>query len=304
MQQTATHWHNLTQFFPDSERTRTLIAAEVLAVLWWAVALWLRGLDLIPIWYDQQTTFTQVGGALLTPYSVTNFVNPPWAAPLLLPFHLLPLEIAVLVQSCIYFAVVTLIVYRFGGDWRAVMVALTSFIGFDTVLELNVEWLVYVGLLVPPMWSGPLLVIKPQLAMGYWLSLSRRDLVRAIIVLLATLLVSFAIWTPFWLVDMLEATRSSILRYSVNSFNVAPMDFLTPWVSVPIGLVLSYRAFRKRDAALSILAWLFFVPYITLYSLLLPLALLAIKLRRLALIVNLVMWLVYGGMLVAVLLIR
>ena len=75
----------------------------------------------------------------------------------------------------------------------------------------------------------------------------------------------------------------------------APVGVL---ISFGIGIALAWIAFRRRDPVLSILAWLFFVPYIKIYSLLLPLALLAVRWPRFALLVSAVMWIVYGGAIV------
>src|SRR4051812_42583299 len=68
-----------------------------LALVWWAIALLFRAGNRIPVWYDQGTTFTQVGFHLADPYEVKGFVNPPWTALLLAPFGFLPLSIATLI---------------------------------------------------------------------------------------------------------------------------------------------------------------------------------------------------------------
>jgi hypothetical protein len=159
---------------------------------------------------------------------------------------------------------------------------------------LNIDWLACLGLLVPAAWSGPFLLIKPQVALGVWISFKRRDLVRAIIVSLLTLLASLVIWGDW--ITRLPGYASSQLHWGSN---MAPLALLPAPVAVPIslgvGIALVWIAFRRRDPVLSILAWLFFVPYIKFYSLLLPLALLAVRWPRLALLISAVMWIVYGG---------
>lgn len=273
-----------------------LVVSQVLALFWWLAALQIRSLDIVPVWRDQIVTFT-APNSIASPYGLVSFIYPPWAAILFAPLSWLPLTTSVLVQLCLYFAVITLVVYKFGGDIKAVAIALSSFIAFDSALELNVEWLVYLGLLVPPAFSGPLLAIKPQLAFGYWLTLKRRDLVRAILVLLVVVLISLLAWGP-WPIDMIDAIKLNTLGRSYHLFNLAPLVLLPAPVSIVIGIWMGWRAVKRRDAILGFFAWLFFVPYITLYSLLLPLALIAIRLPRFALLVSVAMWIVYGGTIV------
>lgn len=88
------------------------------------------------------------------------------------------------------------------------------------------------------------------------------------------------------------------MRNAGQQYNMAP---LMPWpltLAVAAGVALGWRAFRQRDPVMSIIAWLFFVPYIAPYSLFLPFSLLAIRYRRLALLISALTWAIYGGALV------
>jgi hypothetical protein len=269
---------------------RAVVISQALAVIAWLAALWFRANSPTPVWYDQQTTFTQLVHHIGDPYRVAGFVNPPWTALFLAPFGLLPLELAALVQLCLYFGILTGVIFKFGGNTRTVLLALTSFFALDAALELNIDWLVCLGLLLPPILNGPFLLVKPQNAFGYWLSFERREFIRAALVVLVTLQVSVLIWGA-WPGQMWEA----IQRHTLGRFyNLAPMALLPAPVSIAIGLVLAVYAFRRRDPVLSILAGLFFVPYITLYALLPPFALFAIRYRRIALLISVVIWAVYG----------
>jgi len=267
-----------------------LLLSQILAVGWWLLALSLRSSVISDsIWYDQRTTFMAAPLHLANPY-VIYFVNPPWTAVLLLPFSWLPLPLAVLIQLCLYFAILAGVVYKYGGDTVVVLLALTSFIAFDSALELNIDWLTCLGLLVPAALSGPFLLVKPQNTLGVWLSFKRHDLVRAIIVSLIVLILSFLIWGDWPL---------SLANYAVNemqrNYNMAPLALLPVPIALAIGLALGWYAFKRRDPVWSILAWLFFVPYIKIYSLLLPFTVFAVRQRRIALIITVVMWIVYGA---------
>jgi hypothetical protein len=270
---------------------RSLITAQVLAVVWWLAAVLIRPLNLIPIWYDQEATFTQAAANVLNPYALPRFMYPPWTAIPLIPFGVPPLSLhlSVLLQTSLYFFLLVWVIYKFGGSYRAVLIALTSFFALDNGLELNIEWMVMIGLLVPPAFSGFFLLTKPQIALGVMVSYSRRDFVRAVMLILALMLISFLLWGE-WLTKAYAALSTHTLG---ASFNLAPSALMPFPVSYLIGAFLMWRAFRRRDAILSIQAWLFFVPYITFYSVLPHFALFAIRYRRTATIISVCMWAVY-----------
>lgn len=142
---------------------RASLLALALALMWWAFVYFvIIPRDQLIVWYDQAVDFTQVGHHLAEPYATPRFANPPWAAVLLFPFSQMPLALAVLVQLCLYFAILTGVIFKYGGGIHTVALTLTSFIAFQSTIELNIEWLVYLGLLLPPALSGPFLLIKPQ----------------------------------------------------------------------------------------------------------------------------------------------
>jgi len=283
--------HRLTAKIPTSYRA-ALIIALLLSIMWWGVALLLRNLDLgIVIWHDQQWLHTPAGMSVSDPYQIPGYVYPPWAALLLVPLQLLPLPLTVLWQQCLYFATITTIIYKFGGDTRTVLLVLLSFVALMATLELSIDWIVCLALLVPPEYSGPFMAVKPQLVAGYWLTFNRRQFVRALLVLLSLVVVSLLIWQG-WPLKMWNA----IQVYSLGrSFNIAPM-VLIPWpIAIGLGVIVCWRAFKRRDPILAILGWPFFVPYLTFYALLVHFALLAVRYPRIALLISGIMWLIMGG---------
>jgi len=92
---------------------------------------------------------------------------------------------------------------------------------------------------------------------------------------------------------MLHAIQTNLVGQSTN---LAPLILLPAPVSIAIGLVLAAQAYRRRDPLLGIFAWLFFVPYLKFYSLLLHLALASARWPRMALLISGVMWIVYGSL--------
>jgi hypothetical protein len=280
---------------------RALVISQGFAVLWWIATLVLRATNTIPVWYDQITKFTQAVPGFADPFTIRNFINAPWLVLFIWPFSLIPLELAILIQVGLTFGILTLVIFKYGGTTGTVVLALSSFIALLATIELNIEWLVFIGLLVPPMWSGIFLLIKPQTALGVWISYSRRNLIRAVIVSVVVVIASFVIWGPDWPLRAWEQIRVISLG---QSFNMAPMA-LVPWpIAIAAGLLLAWLAFKRRDPILSILAWMFFVPYMAPVSLLLPFALFSIRHPKLGILLSVLFWIIYGGVIMLGLLIR
>jgi hypothetical protein len=281
---------------------RALLLAEIMAIVWWLVAIVAQNSNKVTIWFDQSRTFTQMFFNLRDPYVVPGFVNPPWTAIILSPFSLLPLPIATLIQTCLYFGLLTAVIFKFTGG-RIIMlrrirldafwitaIVLTSFIALDATLELNLEWIVCIGLLLPEAYTGPFLLVKPQDVLGILVSYKWRDLIRNGIVTLIVILAAFAIWGnwPLRYADALN--RASYAK----PYNIAPSAQIGWIPSVAIGVIAMGYAFRKRDPVLCALAWQCFVPYMTLYALLLPFALAVTRFPRYLLLISIAMWVIYG----------
>jgi len=269
---------------------KSLVFAQMMALVWWLAALWLRGMG-VDAWHDQIYTFRETVHSMANPYAIVGFVNVPWIVPIIAPFALLPVELSMLIQSCLMFAILTLVIFRFKGDFWVVVWTLTSFMSLDSVLEMNVDWIVMIGLLVPVIYSAPFLLIKPQLVPGYYFAVPPKKWLLIAAFTLLVVLLSFVFW-GFWIPDMIAGIRSNSMG---RFFNIAPIN-LMPWpISVAIGGVMAYFAFRRRDEVLGIIAGFFFVPYFAPYSMPLLFAMVAIKARRLAIIIFFSMWIIYGG---------
>ncbi|NDJ84964.1 MAG: hypothetical protein GYB66_03670 [Chloroflexi bacterium] len=279
--------------------------ALAMAVVWWSVAALVIGpLGIAPIWHDQEVDFTQAPKNLDNPYETPRYVYPPWTAVLLIPFSFMPLPLAVLIQICVFFVLLAVLIHRYGGNTGHVILVVTSYWAFDNGLELNIDWLPVLGILVPAFLSGPLLLTKPQVALGVWLSYSRKQLIRAANVTLALLAVSFILWD-----NWPEAMWDSLQRWTLtdeyyDQFNLAPIALLPVPISLAIGAWIGWHAFKQRSVILSLLAWMFFVPYIPTYTMIVYFVPITMRLPFLAFIINVTMWIIYGGVILFVVLFR
>jgi hypothetical protein len=266
------------------------------ALLWWGVALAVTaaGIPLL-VWDDQFSTF--VAGDWRDPYATPGLVNPPWALLLLLPFRVLPLPVAVLAQMLVYFVLLALVIRRYGRPEQGRLAALVVFsspLALNTALELNIDWMIALGLLLPRPWSAPLLLIKPQNAAGYLASFSGRELRRWLVVVCVTLLLSLVVWG-----NWPAALLANLDVYGISPLvNAAPLAILGSAfggagvaLSLVAGALLLWQAWRRQDAVLGVCGGLLWVPYLAGYSLLLPFTLLAARWPRALLVVSAGLWL-------------
>lgn len=269
---------------------QALLMALILAVAWWGLGYVVRLSTDIPVWGDQGWTFLDRKG-LFVPYEVAGFVNPPWVHLILHPLKWWPIEWAVLAQMLIYFVALTALVFKY--QWQtnrahyATLVVLTSPFALDTAIEINIDWIVVLGLIVHPVLCAPLLMAKPQVAWGYIIGLRWSYLWRASVVGAITLIASFAVW-GFWPPHLLENLERSPVSVGIN---VAPMNMLGVVPSLVIGVLLVLWALRRRDTWLGVLAGLFFVPYIAAYSAMIPYTLIAARHPRFAFVLSVALWL-------------
>jgi hypothetical protein len=281
---------------------RAIGLAVGLALFWWLFGLWFGQFSGVPAWADQRNTFTQAIHHLADPYAALVWPYVPWTVLPLIPFGVPPAQWGVLAQMVLYFMLLAAVIYRFGGGFWAVVLLLTSSVALDTALEINLEWVACIGLLVPRQWSGPFLLVKPQAVSGYWFGFEPREILRAGLVVLLVLVVSFLLW-PGWLDGMAVDIEENTLGAWGTWINIAPSHLLAGFLprsvalgtSYGIGAALAIWSFRRKDVILGAVAWQMFVPYATLYGLMPVLALVAARWPKALLIFSVTTWLVYAG---------
>ena len=127
----------------------------------------------------------------------------------------------------------------------------------------NIDFVPFLGLLLPPSLGVIALSVKPQVGIGMILLYFKRYDWKIFIPLTIILILSLIVYKS-WFVHM---TPTIVPGRQVQFF---------PWL-VPLGLYLLYRSWRENDDAWAALASLCIVPYYGFWSLTFPLALLSIK---------------------------
>jgi hypothetical protein len=268
----------------------TLALSLVMVFVWWIASMFMRQLDVLHVWTDQQDKFVLAASNFLDPYSgMSGFFSPPWGVLPLVPFEFMPLPLATLIQALIYFGLLSWIAHRYEIRRIGLLAAMLSPLALDAVMELNIDWIAAIGLVVPPQWSLIFLAVKPQAFTGYIFTLTWRQLMRAILIMLIMVLVSFLIWGVDWLTGLYVefGTRSLALNASL-----APMGFMPPLVSVALGLALLAYAFYRQDDVLKILSGVFFTPYLPTYTAIIPFLFVCIRFPRIGFFVCIGLWLI------------
>ncbi len=198
--------------------------------------------------------------SLRSPYTVEIFHSPPWAVIPLIPLALLPERIGFGFNFVIGMVSTGYIAFRLGAKPLTITAILLSYPVLFSNIYGNIDWLVYLGLILPPRWGLFFILIKPQAGIGlaiYWLIDCYREggfksIVSHFAPVVVATVISFALfgWWP-------AAGFAEIGR----SFDAS----LWPQ-SLPIGLVILASAIRKRRPGLALASSPFFSPYVTASS--------------------------------------
>ena len=285
-------------FSLSSTQKQLGLIAIGLAVCWWLVGLWLLQTETtFQIWGDQRYIFLRDSADALHPYNNVGFFNMPWTRIFLVPFTIPRFELGVFGQILLYFVLLSAVVHRFSDSSVSstrqritLLIALCSPFAFDTAIEVNIDWIVVLGLLVPPAYSAPFILTKPQVALGYVASFKWATIVRWTIVFLIVFLLSFLIWGA-WPIDLYARSQEYPIGVAVN---VSPMNIIGLVPSLLIAITLLLVAFVRKDAVVGIWGGIFLMPYIASYSILLPFTLLAIRFPRAMGVFTLALWIGVG----------
>jgi hypothetical protein len=198
------------------------------------------------------------------PYSLGNgwacVFEPFWTYILLTPLALLPYSIsrvALFVVSLASFAYTA--VRLSAKPWQVVMFLL-SFPVMGCLMTGNIDWLVLMGLWMPPQIGLFFVLMKPQIGIGLaifwaaqaWRAGHLRELVRVFAPVSAMYMLSFAVYGPWFM---------KFGNMGVNPERISGF----PWV-VPLGLYVLYQGIRQGDKGLATVSGPFIAPYTSQFN--------------------------------------
>lgn len=193
------------------------------------------------------------------PYHIEKFFNPPWALIPVIPFALLPVRIGNAIWSASSLFAFGFVARKLGASWFVTLVFLVLPHTLYNLIQINLDWVVALGFLLPPQIGLFFILIKPQL--GAFLAL-------------------------YWLI---EAWRTGGIKKVTHEFGPIAIVFLLSFIifgfyltkaqfmilyedkhfwpiTVPIGLMLMYISIRDKKPGYSIACAPLLSPYIQLYS--------------------------------------
>jgi len=185
------------------------------------------------------------------PYTVPGFYNPPWLLALLAPFALLPERWAQAAFFACALCALLLVCYKLRLGRLGTLAFLLSFPAVYSLLYGNLEWLVLLGLLLPPRVGVFFMLIKPQVGMGAlvcWIVQAwRKRGARGVLGLLwpvgLAVLLSMAIYGPWPLGFATAADNSTMHGLNVSAW---------PWL-LPLGFYLVAETIKTPDLKKSLL---------------------------------------------------
>jgi hypothetical protein len=276
---------------PSSSRLKivsvyVLVGIVIIFIIWVIYFVFPAGKDWETILRPAASAF--VNGK--SPY-VGGFYNPPWALLPLLPLLLLSPKFGSAILSITNLLTFGFVSYRLGAKPLALAIIVFSPPVIYGVLDPNFDWLVALGLILPPQIGLFFILVKPQLGsilvIFWFVEAWRQGSLRQVIKVFSPVAIVFVfslILYGFW------PLRSSDL------YNVGWNASVWP-ASVPIGIVLAVSAIRRLNKRLAIIASPFLSPYVAAYSLSIPvLGLLPAQLETIAAVIGLwVFQLLWGG---------
>ena len=213
----------------------------------------------LPMGMDWQNTYRPAALHALrieSPYLVSIFHSPPWTVLPLIPLALLPIHVGFAVNFSLSMAATAYVAYRMGAKPLAILALLLSYPVLFMAAYGQIDWLVYLGFLMPPQLGLFFVLIKPQVSIGivlFWgIEAFRcggiKQVFRMFWPVSLALGISFLFWGNWFSSSFTEIDRG---------FNASFWP-----QSIPIGIVLLFHAIRKRNAHLSISSSPFLSPYL------------------------------------------
>ncbi len=213
---------------------------------------------ILPTAHDLERIFLPAARAMVaggSPYDAMSFYNPPWALLPTLPLLLLPAEGARALWFSIGVLVYVAVLRKYEAEpWALAGVMLSAPVLY-TLFMGNNDWLCLLGLLLPPEWGLPLLIIKPQVGGGVallwlWRAYRENRLIETLLPVCVLLFLSFALYGPWYLSWVDLPSRS--WRWNIAG----------GWFSHLVGGLILFVALRRDEDRIALVGAPLLSPYL------------------------------------------
>ncbi len=213
----------------------------------------------LPLGVDWRNTYRPAALQVLafqSPYNVKIYHSPPWSVLPILPLAILPESVGYAINFSWSLAVTAFVAHRLGAKPISIGALLFSYPILFMAGYGQIDWLIYLGFILPPTWGLFFVLIKPQISIGiiiYWLIQAFREggvkkVAFTFLPVSTALLLSFVVFGNWFQSGFSEIGKS---------FNAS----LWPQ-SIPIGLAILIRAIRQQKANNAILSSPMLAPYL------------------------------------------
>jgi hypothetical protein len=192
-----------------------------------------------------------------SPFTIPGYYNPPWTLLPLIPLSFVPTRIGAAIIVILHPFLFTYISYKLGAKPLVALAVGLSWPVLLSSISTNIEFMPFLGLLLPPQLGLFFFLTKPQMGIGpaiflvvmAWRKEKTRGLIKLLLPITSVTIFSLLLY-GFWPIDMMSASN--------NEWNIS----LWPW-SIPIGVLIIYITVHKNNFRGSAVASPFFSPYIT-----------------------------------------
>jgi hypothetical protein len=187
--------------------------------------------------------------------------NPPWIALLFAPLALLPIQIAYVFYVCLSILGFALALHRLGCKPISILTIMLSAVGVIIIGNGNIDWLVLLGVTIPPQYGLFLMVAKPQMT------------IMLVIILFIKALYQLVHKDPRPFLQFVPITIVTLLTFSLDLWRAPNLKLVGNTLEhffpngIPIGLYLAYHAWKENRTDLALAASPFMVPYANACSL-------------------------------------
>lgn len=194
-----------------------------------------------------------------SPYVNEGFYNAPWVLIPLIPIALLPEKLSCCVLFSTGFVAYVFLAYKLGAKPLTVLIIMISYPVGMSLFWGNLEWLIFLGFLLPPRLGIFLILAKPQLGLGvaiYWFVKKWQDGYAEVLKTFAPVTLAFGLSFILFGPWILRGPELVDIWWNKS---------LWPY-SIPIGLGFLAASIRLDRMNLAIVASPFLSPYLSTQS--------------------------------------
>jgi len=209
--------------------------------------------------WETYRTATRSLLAFKDPYQAEKFFNPPWALFPVIPFALLPLRIGNAIWAALSIYMFGFVARKLGASWLTTIAFITLPHTLYNLFQVNIDWMVALGIILPPQIGLFLILLKPQLGTFlavYWaIEAWREGGLSKLARIFGPVSIAFAI--SFIGYGFYLSKAQFMFRYDGKHF----------WpYTIPVGLLLFYLSIRDKKPGYAVACAPLLAPYTQPYS--------------------------------------